>query len=117
MNLSDHKTPLHPNALWEKIRSLKCLVIMSLLGQGGCEWESPADEVATLGRARPQAVTYLDDETLAVSDVAYRAGRWGEGRVIFLNPKSRTRYGAWFTPISNPQRLKVIADQLAVVSS
>ena len=96
---------------------MSLIMLCVIGGLSGCEWAPGADPVAQLGGARPQAITYLSDDVLAVSDVAYRAGQWGEGRVIFINPHTGSRYGAWFTPSANPQRLRVMRDHLGVVSS
>ncbi len=78
------------------------------------------DEITTdlAGRsARLQAVTFIDDQTLAVSDTAYYEGEWEEGRVILIDLSTQERLGAWYSPITNPQALQSDADSLAVLSS
>ena len=74
-------------------------------------------DVAQLGDARPQAITYLSSELIAISDAAYQSGRWGEGRIILINRTTGKREGVWYTPVSNPQDLSLIDDQLMVLSS
>lgn len=77
----------------------------------------PTGEVAKLGEARPQAIAYLDEQTLVVSDVAYRNGRWGEGRVLFIDRPTKKLRAAWYTPAPNPQAIALAEDHLSVLSS
>ena len=93
------------------------LICASIALTVGCEPHTDPLALATLGQARPQAIVYLDDETLAVTDVSYRGGAWGEGRVIFLNPETGARYGTRFTPTENPQRIRIHRDLITLISS
>ena len=93
------------------------LLISSLLAHA-CDYESEADSVFfNETKARLQAISYLDEKTLAVSDTAYYEGEWEEGRVILIDLESKRRLGVWYSSVSNPQGLVTSTDSLAVLSS
>ncbi|MAA79210.1 MAG: hypothetical protein CL916_08105 [Deltaproteobacteria bacterium] len=92
--------------------------LMSSLLVHACDYESEADSAFfNETKARLQAISYLNDKTIAVSDTAYYRGEWDEGRVILIDLESKRRLGVWYSSVSNPQGLVASTDSLAVLSS
>ena len=106
------------SSYWFKHIFLALCLLASFCLIQACDYESRAD-IAFFSetKARLQAITYVDDRTIAVSDTAYYRGEWGEGRVILVDVKSKERLGVWHTPIANPQALIASTDSLAVLAS
>ena len=68
------------------------LLTISLLHLGCLSITSQNDissEALESSTPRPQALVYLNEDLLAVSDVAYHGGIWGEGRVFILNTQTQ----------------------------
>ena len=81
----------------------------------GC---APSDPPAASSgpTARPQAITYLDEGRIAVTDVAYGEGSWGEGRLLVIDTERETLIGARYTPHANPQAMVLEASRLSVIN-
>ena len=82
-----------------------------------CDLTPPTSSPLTPPTARPQAITLTSDgEHLAVTDVSFREGGWGEGRLLLFHINTRARPLTWYTPNPNPQALLSAPNGLLVVS-
>jgi hypothetical protein len=95
------------------LRSLVILIILS-----ACEILQPdLAQPAEVEASSLQAIYHLDNTTLVVSDTAFRAGKWSEGRVIFIDLETKSKIATWYTPYANPQKITHSQEYLYILSS
>lgn len=96
--------------------ALRSLVI--LLTLSACEILQPdLAQPAEVDASSLQAIHHLDKTTLVVSDTAFRAGKWSEGRIVFIDLETKSKIATWYTPYANPQKITQNQEYLYILSS